>query len=83
MGSRFPPTKQGASSLSRARMGHDFLQIIPQRFRAQIFTDTPGQCTYVALKRVVAQPSRVVKNVATGVLGGWVENSGDDDFKIE
>jgi len=79
MGNKFPPSRlQAASCLSRARMGLDFLKIVPQYYRPQLFPSTSGPCTYATLKDTVGRETRVVKTAIKEALGGWVDNDGDD-----
>jgi hypothetical protein len=77
MGSKFPPTSPaGASYICRARMGRDLLFVIPTGI------PLPYLGTYAELKREVGKWRRMVKTEVIRVLGGWVENGGDDTFQV-
>jgi hypothetical protein len=80
MGSKFPPNPRGASYLSRARMGEDFLPLIPAQYISKIFPDESHTCTYAQLKHVVGHRNRTVKEAVIEALGGWPHNDGDGGF---
>jgi tRNA-specific adenosine deaminase 1 len=82
MGSAFPPSVRGASSLCRARMAQDFFDFISRGSTRLLFLELLPKCTYAEIKRKAGNRTEPVKRSVREAFGGWETNETDSEFTI-